>query len=220
MKKLALVCLTLSLLVQPRWALGQDLGIGARAGTWGVGAEGALSLTDYLALRGGVGSFFFEFDGEMDDVDYTVTPPSLTGTVGIDFYPSGGSFRLVGGVMFRNGDVEMETGDLAQEGGIEIGNAEYTEAGSLFGTVASKSAAPYAGFGFGRHTSGGFGVFFDLGVAFVGDPDVTLRARGALADAPGIQENLDLEAQKIEDDTAPYLKYWPVLNFGLKIPVG
>ncbi len=30
----------------------------------------------------------------------------------------------------------------------------------------------------------------------------------------------DLEAQNIEDDAGQYLKYWPILNLGVKIPIG
>jgi len=218
MKRIAIALPILALLIPPT-ALAQEIGVGIRAGTLGIGAEGALALSDQLAIRGGLGSFFFEVDGEMDGVDYTVTPPSFTGTLGLDFYPNGGAFRLMAGFMFRNGDFEMESGDISQAGGVEIGDEVYYDEGYLFGTVTSSSAAPFVGFGFGKHTSGGFGVFFDLGLAFVGDPDVSMRATGAIASVEGFQQELDKEVQQIEDDATPYLKYWPILNFGLKFPV-
>jgi hypothetical protein len=217
MKRFALASLLLCLL--PQIALAQGFGVGARAGTLGIGGEGALALSDQLVIRGGLGSFFFEFDGEMDGIDYTVTPPSFTGTLGVDFYPTGGAFRLMAGLMFRNGDFELESGDISQAGGVEIGDEEYYDEGYLFGTVSSSSAAPFVGFGFGKHTSGGFGVFFDLGLAFVGDPDVSMRATGPIASVEGFQDELDKEVQQIEDDATPYLKYWPILNFGLKFPI-
>jgi hypothetical protein len=49
---------------------------------------------------------------------------------------------------------------------------------------------------------------------------VTLEAKGPLASVPGVQQDLDLEAQNIEDDAGQYLKYWPILNLGVKIPIG
>ncbi len=76
------------------------------------------------------------------------------------------------------------------------------------------------GLGFGRHTQGGFGFFVDMGVAFVGDADVSLEAQGPLAAVPGIQQDLDLEVQDLEDDVGSYLTYWPILSIGVKIPLG
>ena len=76
------------------------------------------------------------------------------------------------------------------------------------------------GLGFGHHTEGGFGFFADLGVAFVGDPEVTLTAEGPIASEPEIEEDLNREAQNIEDDAGGYLKYWPIVSIGVKIPFG
>ena len=217
--RLPALVLLLTLLLSPQTVTAQDFGVGARVGTLGFGAEAGLGLSDHLVIRGGLGSFLMEFDGEYDDVEYTVSPPSLTGTLGVDFYPTGGTFRLMAGLMFRDGDFELESGDLSGAGGIEIGDGEYTESGNLFGTLATSSTAPFVGLGFGRHTAGGFGVFMDFGVAFVGEPDVGLRAEGPIDSVPGFQEDLEREEQNLEDDAASYLKYWPILNFGVKIPI-
>ncbi|MGD2121800.1 MAG: hypothetical protein PVJ76_08645 [Gemmatimonadota bacterium] len=217
MNKLTAYFLLLTLTF-PSTLSAQELALGARVGTLGIGAEAALGLSENFAIRGGLGSFFYEYDDEYDDVEYTISPPSMTGTLGIDFYPSGGSFRLMAGLMFRNGDFEAESGDLASAGSVEIGDNEYDEAGFLKGVVATNSTAPFVGLGFGNHTQGGFGFFIDFGVAFVGEADVSITASGPIASAPGIQADLDREAQNIQDDAASYLKYWPILNLGLKIP--
>jgi hypothetical protein len=219
MRKTIPCLLLISLFILPQLLHGQGFGLGARAGTLGFGAEAALSLSDQFSVRGGLGSFFYEYEDEYDDVDYTISPPSMTGTLGVDFYPTGGSFRLIAGLMFRSGDFEAESGDLAQAGSVEIGDNTYTEAGRLFGTVDTKSTAPFLGLGFGNHARGGFGFFIDLGVAFVGDADVSIRAEGEIAEVQGIQEDLNEEAQNIEDEAADYLKYWPILNLGMKIPI-
>jgi hypothetical protein len=221
MRTRSLFCLTIALLALPQALASQGIAVGARVGTLGLGGEAALGLSDNLVVRGGVGSFFMDYTGDMDGVEYTFTPPSITATVGVDLYPSGGSFRLMAGLMFRDGEFDVETGPLSDyEGSIEIGDEEYDEDGQLFGTLASKSTAPFVGLGFGHHTQGGFGVFMDFGVAFVGEADVTLKATGDIAAVPGFQAELDKEVQSIEDDYASYLKYWPILSFGLKIPVG
>lgn len=210
--------LLLLLLAIPGTVLAQGFSIGARAGTLGFGGEAAFGFSENFVARGGLGSFIWDFNGDYGDVEYTVSPPSMAGTLGIDYYPSGGSFRLMAGIMYRNGDFKMDSGDLAQAGGIEIGDGVYTEEGTLHGTLATRSTAPFLGFGFGNHTRGDFGFFVDLGVAFTGDPDVTMEARGPIASVPGFQQDLDKEVQRIQDEAAPYLKYWPILSVGVKIP--
>ncbi len=217
MKMRSLLLLLLSTTI-PSTLCAQGLALGARAGTLGFGAEAALGLSENFAVRGGLGSFFYEYEDDYDDVEYTISPPSLTGTLGIDLYPTGGSFRLMAGLMLRNGDFKAKSGDLASAGPVEIGDNEYDEAGFLKGTVATKSTAPFVGLGFGNHTQGGFGFFIDFGVAFVGEADVTITASGPIASEPGIQNDLEREAQNIKDDAASYLKYWPILSLGLKIP--
>jgi hypothetical protein len=220
MKMRAPFCLLIALLAIPQTAFAQNFGIGARIGTLGFGAEAALGLSDHFVVRGGLGSFMVDFDADFEDLEYTVTPPSMTGTLGIDLYPMGGTFRIMGGLMFRGEDFRLDSCDLAECGPVEIGDEIYDVAGTLHGELETKSPAPFLGIGFGRHTSGGFGVTFDLGVAFLGEPDVVLTALGPLGSEPGIQESLDQEAQTIEDDLGKYYKYWPILSFGVKIPIG
>ena len=219
MRACALLCLLLVSLAFPQTLSAQNFGVGARIGTLGFGGEAALGLSDQFVVRGGIGSFVLDFNGDYGDVTYTISPPSLTGTLGMDFYPAGG-LRLMAGLMFRRGDFTMESGDLAGAGGITIGDNEYTEGGTLTGTMATRSTAPFVGLGFGHHTQGDFGFFLDLGVAFVGDPEVSMEGQGAIASVPGFQEDLDKEAQKIQDEAATYLKYWPILSVGVKIPLG
>ena len=221
MRTRLLFLLTIGLIALPQALASQGLAVGLRAGTLGFGGDLALGVSENIVIRGGVGSFFLDFESEMDGVDYTVTPPSLIANVGVDLYPTGGSFRFMAGLMFRDGDFQAETGRLADyEGSIEIGDEEYDQDGQLFGTLATKSTAPFVGIGFGRHTQSGFGVYMDFGVAFVGEADININASGPIANVPGFQEELDKEIQSIEDDTASYLKYWPILSFGLKLPLG
>ena len=219
MRKIAFPLFFLTLLALPSTIQAQGFGLGARAGTLGFGAEAALGLSENFAVRGGIGTFsFIDLTGDYEDVEYTLTPPSMTGTLGIDVYPLGGSFRLMAGFMYRSGDFEMDSGDLAEGGPIEIGDNEYNESGTLHGALGTKSTAPFVGLGFGNHTQRGFGFFIDFGVAFVGEADVSLTAEGPIAQVEGFQADLDKHVQEIEDEAASYLKYWPILNLGVKIP--
>jgi len=184
MRTPTLSCLLVALFAIPQALYAQGIGVGGRAGTLGFGAEAALSLSDNFLIRGGLGSFIFEFEGDYEGVTYTVSPPSLMGTLGIDLYPGSGSFRFMAGIMIRDGDIELKSGDLSEGGPIEIGDNEYDEAGTLQGALATRSASPFVGLGFGHHTEGGFGFFADFGVAFVGEADVTVTAEGPIASVP------------------------------------
>lgn len=212
--------LLLLLLAVPQGAQAQSLGIGARAGFQGFGGEAAIELSRSLVLRGGYGVFPVDFTGDYSGVSYTVTPPSSIGTVGIDIYPGGRGFRLMAGLMNRSGDVELESGDLAEGGPVEIGDGEYDQAGFITGILKTTSTAPFVGIGFGRHTTPGLGLFLDFGVAFVGDPEVRLDASGPIRDAPGFMEDLQREEREIEDAGGSFLKYWPVFSVGIKLGIG
>lgn len=217
-KRLAPSLLAL-VLALPGSAGAQGLGVGVRGGSLGFGGEAAVGLSSFLAIRGGFGFFPLQLNIDYSGVDYTVKPPSSLGTVGVDLYPGGRSFRLMAGLLLRSGDVELESGDLGQAGPVEIGDNEYDQAGTISGVLKTESRAPFFGIGFGRHTAPGFGVSLDLGIALVGDPSVELSASGPITQVPGFNEDLQAEAQTIEDETGGVLKYWPVLSFGIKIPI-
>ncbi len=217
MRKLFISGTLLVVLALPVGLSGQSLAIGARAGTLGLGGEVAFGLNERFVLRGGIGFLPYEYEGDFDDQPYTVSLPKSFASAGIDLYPFGGGFRLMGGVLFRTGNIEMDAEVTETR---EIGDTEYTSTGNLFGELLQNEISPFAGIGFGKHTSGGFGFFMDLGVAMVGEPDVQITASGPLASIPGIQADIDKEEAKVEEDIGTFLEYWPILSIGFKIPLG
>lgn len=217
MKKAPWIALLLLFLAAPPVISAQGFAIGARAGTLGLGGEVALGLSDVIAVRGGFGVFPYEYEGTFDEEEYTVKFPTSIWTAGIDIYLGGGGVRLMGGVMGRSGDIEVEA---EFSGSREIGGNTYTSSGTLTGTLAQSAIAPFAGIGFGKHTSGGFGFFLDLGAAFTGDPDVDVTVTGPVAALPGIQQDLDQEAANIQEDAGSFLKIWPMVSIGFKLPLG
>jgi len=217
MKKAPWIALLFLFLAAPTVISAQGLAIGARAGTLGLGGEVALGLSDVIVVRGGYGVFPVEYEAEFDDETYTVIFPSSIWTAGLDIYLGGGGFRLMGGFMGKSGDLGLEK-TLTES--MDIGGTIYTETGTLSATLEQAKVAPFAGIGFGKHTAGGFGFFLDLGVAFTENPEVVMDVDGALADAPGILDNILAEADNVEKDLASYLKYWPMVSIGFKLPLG
>ncbi len=221
MRTRVLFFLTVAFIALPQALASQDVAVAARIGTLGFGGELALGVSEKLVIRGGVGSLILDYTSDVDDLEYTITPPSVTGNVGIDFYPLGGWFRLMAGLMFQGGNWEAVSGPLSDySGSIEIGDREYEEDGELSGILESNSTAPYVGLGFGHHTRGGFGVFMDFGLAFMGEPNLTFTATGDIASVPGIDDDLLKEAEDLEEEMGAAFEYWPILSLGLKIPFG
>lgn len=228
MNKRLLVVTAAALIALPGALAAQGIGVAGRAGTLGIGAEGAVGLTDAFVIRGGIGLMPLELKNPSfwepgADVDATLELPKTWYNIGVDLY-LGGGFRVGGGMLFKPDDPTL-TGSLTGSATIDIGGTKYTatDVAEVVGTLNSKNSAPYALIGFGKHTAKGFGLFLDLGVAMLGDPQVALEAtKGtpAVINSSTFQSRLRTEEQTIEDDFGKYLKFWPILNLGIKLGVG
>ena len=228
MKKSLFALTAATLLALPAALSAQGFGIAARAGTLGVGAEAAVGLTDAFVIRGGIGLLPVELKNPSfwepgADVDATLKLPKTWYNIGADLYVGGG-FRIGGGMLFKPDDPSL-IGELTGTASIDIGGTTYTatDVAEVKGTLKSKKSAPYVLIGFGKHTKTGIGLFLDLGVAMLGDPEVSLEAtkgNPTVINSATFQTRLRQEEQTIEDDFGSYLKLWPILNIGIKLGVG
>jgi hypothetical protein len=218
--KNVLVMLCAAALAFPAGATAQGFGAAARAGTFGLGAEAAIGLGSHLAIRGGGGVLPFEYNSEFDGVAFSIGAPKTAANVGIDLFPSSsGAFRLSVGALFRSNI--LLTGELTQPA--EIGNRTFTsqELGTLSGEVAGASVAPYGTIGFGRHQASGLGFFFEVGAAMMGEPTVTLASTGGtMSSSNEMNDQLRAEETRAEDDMGAFLKFHPIINFGVSFGLG
>lgn len=199
-------------------AASAQVGVGIRAGTLGLGADIAFALSPNIQIRGGGGIQPVNPTFTISDIKYTVDLPGSFVNIGIDLFPTGGGFRIGGGILYKLDDTSI-SGEFTSS--VDIGGRFYTgaEVGTLTGTVSSKTTAPYAMIGFGKHASSGIGLFLDLGAAFVGEQTLTLTANGAAADLP--QFLTDLESERLDtEDSLNKVKIYPIVNLGLRIGVG
>ena len=202
--------------VGPGSAAAQGIAVAARAGTLGIGGEASIGLTRQIGLRGGVNVQPWEPKVDLDEVEFTVQLPSPTYHAMVDLYPMGGGFRLSGGFAWFSTNVEVTARPTEP---VDIGDQTYSpqDVGELLGEFETKEFAPYVGIGFGRLGGrSGVGFVFDLGVAFHGEPTVSLSATGPFADQPAFQANLAAEEDNINDDARRFRVY-PVLAIGLAI---
>jgi hypothetical protein len=219
MRDRVLIIVAVSALLTPGHLLAQGIGVGVRAGTLGIGAEGAVGLTGNFVVRGGIGLMPWEPETDIDQITYTLNLPDMWYTLGLDLYLAG-PVRVGAGVLYKPDDPTL-TARLAND--TYIGDDLYTpaEVGSLTATLDARRKAPYLLLGFGRHDNPGSGLFLDLGVAFLGQPAFTLTAEGGtLIGDPAFEGNLRAEETNLEDDAGPLLQYWPILNLGLRLAIG
>lgn len=214
MIKRALVLVVSLALLAPVQTSAQGFGLGASAGTLGLKGDLALSFSDRVVVRGGIGFMPIDPDFTFGDLDMSLSLPTVY-TVGLDVYLNG-AFRVGAGILFRADDPEA-TGSFSSDQ--DIGGTRYTpqEIGRLTGVLDGNGAAPYVLIGFGRHTAMGVGLFIDIGAAFVGDPTVRLSADGTLSGDAGFASSLQQEADQWEEEMRGYLKIYPIINLGLRM---
>lgn len=201
-------------LAAPRVLAGQGVGVGVRAGTVGVGMDVGVSILPPLTFRVGVGSFPFEYNREVEGIDYRASAPGVNALVGADLNLLG-PLRLTGGVLYRSKPFE---GRARVEAGDEVGDYTVPQDGHIDAVLRMRRVSPYLGIGFGRLT-GGTGLYVDLAVAHSGDPDLTLRGSDNLEATPGFQENLERERERALDEFPSPVLY-PVVQVGFRIGVG
>lgn len=224
----ALMVLGLIATLVPAGLAGQGFGLGVKAGTVGIGVEGALALGSMVNVRAGGALVPINFDATLEDIEWSIDLPSSYLQVGLDLYPTGGGFRLMGGLLYKPDEAELEASFTQPQ---EIGGREYTaeQIGTLVGSIESSSLAPFLGIGFGKHTSSGFGIFADLGLAFLGDPELLLEQVGGSLSAEEraeFEDRLETERREVEADLQAdefpqrLLKTWPFVQVGLRIGLG
>jgi hypothetical protein len=207
------------LVIVPEAVAAQGIGFAARAGTLGIGVEGAVGLSDRLVVRGGIGLWSPEASTTFDQIDVDLSLPDSWYNVGLDVYMNG-SIRIGGGLLFKSDNPTIR-GTFNSP--VDIGGLTFTpaEIGTLTGSIASKDTAPYVLIGFGKHTASGIGLSLDIGAAYLGDPQVSLASEGGtFPDQTELNSRLAQEALDFEDDMKAYLKIWPILNLGVRIGVG
>jgi hypothetical protein len=200
-------------------AVAQRAGLGFRAGTFGLGADVGVALNETFVARGGIGMTPFEPGLSLGEIDVTADLPTWY-NIGLDVYLNG-AMRFGAGVLIKPSDGTLSAVFTEDQ---EIGGQTFTpaEIGTLIGVIDSRDQAPFVLIGFGKHTTPGTGLYVDFGVAFMGPPDFTLDAVGGTLDSESgpLRDALDQEAQEFEDDAGSYLRFWPILNLGIRVGIG
>ena len=185
-----------------------------QGGTLGGGVGAAMPLSSWAGVHAELEGFGLSHTVTVDGNQYAGHLTLLQGGLYLDLFPFKSSgFRVTTGVLI-NGDHLDADAVPNSDGNYKIGN-DYVPAVGPAPTAeaALPHAMPYLGIGYGhKPVSKGFGVTFDLGVAY-GRPHVSYNV-------PEIyrlfttQANIDQEEQNISNTVDRYRVY-PVAQIGL-----
>jgi len=191
------------------------LGLTLKAGTTGVGGDLTVGLTPNFNIRAGIGYFTWtqnDVGGDTDKKDVKVDLLNIPIT--LDWHPiTGNGFRVSAGVLFDNnrGEISASSGQS-----VTINDHDYVVS-SLNGKIDFNHVGPYIGIGYGNaaDTSSHWHFSSDLGVVYLGSPNVSLEATAADPSQQGALNN-DVAAQisKYQDDVKAF-KFYPVLTIGV-----
>ena len=194
-------------------ALADDnFGVGLKAGTLGLGVEGAWRPLPYFDIRLGANSYDYGFDGTHAGVNYDSTLNLETFYATLNFKFPASPLRISIGAYSNGNELNL---DSAETGSYDIGGTTFTSAeiGALSSNVRFASTAPYLGFGFDVSLSGKIGINMDFGVLWHGEPEVSMNATGLLASDPTFLASVEAERLQLQDDLSNY-KAWPVISLG------
>jgi len=216
-KRTAILLLILSVLLSCGAGC-QDSGkyaVSGKASTLGLGGEFTTAVRSDINARVGLNMLDFDIDEEeIEDIEYDIELDFSSFSALADWYVFNGSFRISGGVISMDHEVDLRARGASGETE-EIGDIEYDwdDIGTLSGCVEIDDVAPYVGIGWGNPltSSRRWGFTCDLGVAFTSSPDVKLSANAlnpAIANA--LSADLEKERKDIEDDLDKFELY-PVI---------
>lgn len=199
------IILLLNLLVLLSFGTGcTDTGrfaVSGKASTLGLGGEFTAGVTSNVNARVGLNVLDVDLDEEIEDVDFDIGVDFSSFSALADWYVFNNSFRISGGIISMDHEIELEAsghpGELQEIGDIEY---DWSQIGTLYGSIDTDKIAPYVGIGWGNPLTHNrrWGFTCDFGVAFTDSPDVTLEARGGTPPV-GFEEELAKERKDIED---------------------
>ncbi len=188
--------------------------VSAEVGSLGYGANIGWSLNDKVELQagwaGGDVADLFGGDFDVEDLNYDVDSDFSNPYLGVQLRPAGNWFTMGAGVIVPDNGIDINAN--ASNGVYKIQGTEYSaeEVGTLSGSVKHRNElAPYLTVGFRPNISNNFGVFGEVGAAYLGDVNSSVTASGTSDTAVEAAAAANAELQG-ED----YLEWLPIVKLG------
>lgn len=204
--------------------------VSAEVGTLGYGANIGWSLNDKVELQAGwaggdVSDIKDNFD--VNDIEYDITDSDFSNPyLGVQIRPAANWFTMGAGIIVPDNDIDVEA--RASGNFFEINDISYNaaETGTLSGSIDHRNKlAPYATIGFRPNIGNNWGVFGELGAAYMGKTDATVRAVGDVdsivnytaengtVKGTATRAEVAAEAQKELEDKN-WLEWMPIVKVG------
>ncbi len=206
--------LALLIVVTTAHAQTTRVSLGPQIGGFGIGAGASARLGEYVSLSAELGFLpLSNISDEVDGIDYVMDPEIFGAILGVNFHPFRGKFSVGAGIVFGKYLLNVESDQIT--GTIEVGNVEYdaSEVGTMIGEFVLEGTWPAVMLGWR-----GKGFNFGVGVAFVEDPGIDIRATGPIAGDPVFRVELERETNDIQDDLK--LSFLPLIRFAYQFGLG
>ena len=159
--------------------------ISAEVGSLGYGANIGWALNDKTEIQagwaGGDVADLFGGDFDANDVNYEVDSDFSNPYLGVQLRPMANWFTMGAGIIVPDNDFDVRAN--ANGPNFRINNVDYNaaETGTLAGTMEHRNKlAPYATIGFRPNITNNFGLFGEIGAAYMGQTDATVTSSNPL----------------------------------------
>ncbi|MBP2280784.1 hypothetical protein H4W00_001597 [Psychrobacter sp. PL19] len=188
--------------------------VSAEIGTLGYGASVGYSINDKVELQagwtGGDVADLFGGDFDVNDINYDVDTDFSNPYMGVQLRPAGNWFTMGAGIIVPDNDIDVVAN--ANGANYRINGTDYDEAdvGTLEGNIEHRNKlAPYLTVGFRPNITNNFGVFGEIGAAYMGKTDVTINASNSSDEA---KKAADAAERELEGKD--YLEFFPIVKLG------
>lgn len=195
--------------------------ISAEVGTLGYGANiawGANETTEVVAgWAGGDIAKAINDNFDAKGVNYQLDTRFSNPYLGVQVRPAANWFTIGTGIIIPDNKLEVKANPNS-DGTYHIGGEDYSQSdvGVLEGKLEHRNkVAPYLTVGFRPNIDKNWGVFGEVGAAYLGQVDATVTATGASANMSQAQRD-ELAAQAEKDlEDKNYLKVLPIAKLGV-----
>ena len=201
--------------------------VSAEVGTLGYGANIGWSLNEKTELQagwaGGDVADLFGGDFDVNDINYDVDSDFSNPYLGVQLRPTGNWFTMGAGIIVPDNDFDVRAN--AKGPNFRINNVDYNaaETGTLEGTMEHRNKlAPYATIGFRPNITNNFGLFGEIGAAYMGQTDATVTSSNANGNvtATTVNGTTQVDADDVakaaerELEDKDWLEWMPIVKLG------
>lgn len=191
--------------------------VSAEVGTLGYGANIAWGLNENTELQagwaGGDVADLFGGDFDANDVNYDVETDFSNPYMGVQLRPAANWFTVGAGIIVPDNNIEVTANPTGDTNAVyKIDGVEYdaSTVGSLQGTIDHRNKlAPYATIGFRPNINNHWGVFGELGGAYLGKSDATIVAEKNTDAAKDVAKRAEQELE-----SKNYAEWLPIVKVG------